>query len=158
ADEETVTAQRVLSPVFQQPVDPGPEIELEAERELGPELGTIGGRTAARVPPETEAKTDVGHRPLGIFRESIHQVETREVGIDAAADPDFSRGTDSHPGAVEVRHVESDAGDQLVGALEVHAQAGAESGEANPDARGFTVLVLGWLELLRGERWRENDQ
>src|SRR3989475_2578671 len=66
---QSVVAEATHPVVLEQPVERGPVVELEADHQVGPQVGTVGVGTAGLMSRQAESGPHVGRRRLFISRE-----------------------------------------------------------------------------------------
>src|SRR5439155_1026765 len=149
---QSVVAEATHPVVLQQPVERGPVVELEADHQVGPQVGTVGVGTAGLMSHQAESGPHVGRRRLFISREAIQRLETTDVAVAPVEEADLAGGADSEPGGDQIAGVEGDAEDHLRAAGEIDAAAHAEPEQ--PDVRAATARrsYRRRMELLGGER------
>src|SRR5207247_4572357 len=148
---QSVVAEATHPMVLEQPVERGPVVELEADQQVGPQVGTVGVGTAGLMSRQAESGPHVGRRRLFISREAIQRLETTDVAGAPVEDADLAGGAESEAGGDQIAGVEGDAEDHLRAAGEIDAAAHAEPEQ--PDVRAATARrsYRRRVELLGGE-------
>src|SRR5438445_2589799 len=149
---ETVAVQLIQGPVFHEPVEGGAVMQLEAEREIGPEIGAVGIGGTALASRDRETQTHVRCGDLFIRCEPPEDIEAADVGVRPIEDADLSRWPQPNPIREQIAHVQRGAEHELTGAAQVHPAAHPEAEET--EARAAVRRALGSHELLRGHEPR----
>src|SRR2546429_127194 len=97
---QSVVAEATHPVVLEQPVERGPVVELEADQQVGPQVGTVGVGTAGLMSRQAESGPHVGRRRLFISREAIQRLETTDVAVASVEEADLAGGAGSEAGGM----------------------------------------------------------